>query len=80
MTMISLSSPLPPAHDESQAFFSLLKLVTDPAASAKRIADLHAAAEQAVEAVAAAKARDGPACERPRDVRCRTCETGAATG
>ena len=56
MTMISLSSPLPPAHDESQAFFSLLKLVTDPAASAKRIGDLHAAAEQAVEAVAAAKA------------------------
>ena len=52
----SLSSSLPPARDESHAFFSLLKLVTDPAASAKRIAELHAAAEQAVEAVAAAKA------------------------
>ncbi|HZR88403.1 MAG TPA: hypothetical protein VFB02_16465 [Bradyrhizobium sp.] len=46
----------PPAADESRAFFSLLNLVSDPKASVARVAELHAAAEKAVEAQALAKA------------------------
>ena len=57
--MMFNDQPLPPAAataDESRAFFALLTLVTDPKASAQRVAELHEAASKTVEAQAELKA------------------------
>jgi hypothetical protein len=62
MNMMANGTVPPVDKDETRAFFSLLNLVTDPKASAKRITELYEGAQKLAEAKV--EAEEGPSSGR----------------